>query len=192
MSIGRRAVTDGIGLENIGVETERGRIVTDIYCKTNVAGVYAAGDVNGTLMLAHVAYREAEVAINNILGKKDIMRYNAVPAVIYTNPEVGSVGETEETAKQKGIDFEVGKVPMLYSGRYLAENEGGNGICKILVDKKYRRIIGVQMLGNYASEIIYGAGLMIESEMRVDDIKELVFPHPSVSEIIREAIFSLK
>ncbi|MBR2878815.1 MAG: FAD-dependent oxidoreductase, partial [Clostridia bacterium] len=103
MSIGRRAVTEGIGLETIGVETERGHIVTDRYCKTNVAGVYAAGDVNGVYMLAHVAYREAEVAVNNILGKKDIMRYDAVPSVIYTNPEVGSVGMTEDAAKEAGI-----------------------------------------------------------------------------------------
>lgn len=191
MSIGRRAATEGLGLERIGVETERGRIKTDERGKTNVPEVYAAGDVNGTSMLAHTAYREAEVCINNILGKKDIMRYNAIPSVIYTNPEVGCVGENEETAKQKGIEFEVAKLSMMYSGRYVAENEGGDGICKVLIDKKYRKIIGVHMIGNYSSEIIYGAGLMIETEMRVNDIKELVFPHPTVCEIIRETIFEL-
>ncbi len=189
VSIGRRPVTEGLGLEKIGVETERGRIKTDERGKTNVPEVYAAGDVNGVSMLAHTAYREAEVCINNILGKKDIMRYNAIPSVIYTNPEVGGVGETEESAKQKGIEYEVAKLSMLYSGRYVAENEGGDGICKVLIDKKYRKIIGVHMIGNYSSEIIYGAGLMIETEMRVDDIKELVFPHPTVCEIIRETIF---
>lgn len=189
MSIGRRAATEGLGLERIGVETERGRIKTDERGKTNVPEVYAAGDVNGTSMLAHTAYREAEVCINNILGKKDIMRYNAIPSVIYTNPEVGCVGENEETAKQKGIEFEVAKLSMMYSGRYVAENEGGDGICKVLIDKKYRKIIGVHMIGNYSSEIIYGAGLMIETEMRINDVKELVFPHPTVSEIIRETIF---
>lgn len=189
MSIGRRAATEGLGLESIGVETERGRIKTDERGKTNVPEVYAAGDVNGVSMLAHTAYREAEVAINNILGKKDVMRYNAIPSVIYTNPEVGSVGETEETAKQKGIEYEAVKLSMMYSGRYVAENEGGDGICKVLIDKKHRKVIGVHMIGNYSSEIIYGAGLMIETEMRVEDIKELVFPHPTVSEVIREAIF---
>jgi dihydrolipoamide dehydrogenase len=142
-------------------------------------------------MLAHAAYREAEVAINNILGKKDVMRYNAIPSVIYTNPEVGSVGETEESAKAKGLDFEVVNLTMKYSGRYVAENEGGDGICKILMDKKHRNLIGVHMICNYASEIIYGAAMMIETEMRVEDIKELVFPHPTVSEIIREGIFQL-
>ena len=191
LSIGRRPVTQGIGLENIGVATERGAIITDRYSKTNVAGVYAAGDVNGRMMLAHVAYREAEVAINNILGKKDIMRYDAVPSVIYTNPEVGTVGETEESAKAKGIDIEVANITMNYSGRYVAENEGGKGICKVIVDKKHKRLIGAHMIGNYASEIIFGAGIMIETEMRVDDIKEIIFPHPTVCEILREAIFQL-
>lgn len=191
LSIGRRPVSQGIGLENIGVATERGAIITDRYSKTNVAGVYAAGDVNGKMMLAHVAYREAEVAINNILGKKDIMRYDAVPSVIYTNPEVGCVGETEESAKAKGIDVEVANITMNYSGRYVAENEGGKGICKVIVDKKYKRLIGAHMIGNYASEIIFGAGIMIETEMRVDDIKEIIFPHPTVCEILREAIFQL-
>lgn len=189
MSIGRRAATEGLGLENIGVELVRGRVKVDDKCQTNAPNVYAAGDVNGMSMLAHTAYRESEVAINNILGKKDIMRYNAIASVIYTNPEVAGVGETEKTASEKGIDFEVKKLPMMYSGRYMAENEGGDGICKILVDKKYNKLIGVHMIGNYSSEIIYGAALMIEMEMRVDDVKELVFPHPTVSEIIRETIF---
>ena len=142
-------------------------------------------------MLAHTAYREAEVAINNILGKKDIMRYNAIPSVIYTNPEVGGVGETEETAKAKGMDVEVANLTMNYSGRYVAENEGGDGICKVIVDKATRRLVGCHMLSNYASEIIVSAGIMIETEMRVDDIKEIVFPHPTVCEIVREGIFQL-
>ncbi len=191
MSIGRRAVTEGIGLESIGVELVRGAIKTDSRGKTNVPEVYAAGDVNGVSMLAHTAYREAEVCVNNMVGKKDRMRYDLIPSVIYTNPEVGAVGETEESAKQKGIDFEVAKVSMMFSGRYVAENEGGDGFCKVLVDKKYKKLIGVHMIGNYSSEIIYGAELMMETEMVIDNIKELVFPHPTVSEVIREAIFSI-
>ncbi len=192
MSIGRRPVVGGIGLETIGVELERGAIKVDARGKTNIPEVYAAGDVNGTSMLAHTAYREAEVCINNILGKKDIMRYEAIPSVIYTNPEVGCVGETEETAKQKGMEFEAVKLSMMYSGRYVAENEGGDGICKVLVEKGTRRLIGVHMIGNYASELIYGAGILIETQMRVNDIKELVFPHPTVCEVIREAIFEFE
>ncbi len=192
LSIGRRAVTQGFGLENLNVYTERGAIVTDEFGRTNIAGVWAAGDVNGKSMLAHTAYREAEVAINNIIGKKDRMRYNAIPSVIYTNPEVAGVGETEETAKAKGLDVEIVNITMKYSGRYVAENEGGDGICKILMDKKYRTIVGAHLIGGYASEIIYGAAMMIETEMTIEDLKEIVFPHPSVSEIIREALFMFK
>ena len=189
LSIGRRPSTNGLGLENIGVNTERGAIKTDEQGRTNVAGVYAAGDVNGSHMLAHVAYRESEVAINTILGKKDHMRYNAVPSVIYTNPEVACVGETEESAKAKGMDVACVNLTMKYSGRYVAENEGGDGICKLIIDKKRNRLVGVHMIGNYSSEIIVSAVTMIETEMRIEDIKEIIFPHPTVCEIIREGIF---
>jgi len=191
VSIGRKPMTQGIGIENIGVQmTERGAIITDDTGRTNVAEVYAAGDVNGKSMLAHTAYREAEVCVNNILGKKDRMRYQGVPSVIYTNPEVASVGETEETAEQKGIDYEAVNISMRYSGRYIAENEGGDGICKVLIDKDRRNVIGVSAISNYSSEFIYGASFMIETEMTLDDIKEIVFPHPTVTEAIREALFA--
>ncbi len=191
MSIGRRAFTDELGLENIGVETNRGAIPTDAHGRTNISGVYAAGDVNGKSMLAHTAYREAEVCVNHMLNKKDNMRYSAIPAVIYTCPEVASVGETEETAKQKGYDVKTVTLPMIYSGRYVAETEKGDGITKLVIDEKYNRILGVHLIGSYASEIIYGAGIMIETEMRVEDLKELVFPHPTVCEVIREALFEI-
>ena len=128
LSIGRRPVISGFGLERLGVLTEKGAIKTDRTCLTSIPNVYAVGDVNGVSMLAHTAYREAEVAVNSIIGKRDIMRYNAIPSVIYTNPEMAGVGETEESAKAKGISYVVGKVSMLYSGRFLTENEGGNGI----------------------------------------------------------------
>ncbi|HZK39248.1 MAG TPA: dihydrolipoyl dehydrogenase [Clostridia bacterium] len=191
ISIGRKPFVDGIGLESIGVYTERGAIVTDDHLRTNVAGVYAAGDVNGKSMLAHTAYRESEVAVNHMLGKRDTMRYNTIAAVIYTTPEVAGVGETEESAKAKGMDVQTARVSMRMSGRYMAEVDGGNGIAKLVVDKKYNRLVGVHLIGSYASEIIYGAALMIETEMPIDDLKELVFPHPTVSEVIREALFEL-
>ena len=191
VSIGRKAFTEGLGLESIGVELNRGRIKTDEFMQTNIPGVYAVGDVNGVSMLAHTAYREADVCINHILGNKDRMRYNAIPSVIYTNPEVASVGETEETAKEKGLDVEIIKLPLSYSGRYLAENDGGDGIIKVLLDKKYRTLLGLHMIGSYSSEIIYGAAMMIETEMRVEDIRQIVFPHPTVSEVIREAMFEI-
>lgn len=189
VSIGRRPLTEGLGLEKIGVETERGRIKTDEYMRTNIPGVYAIGDVNGASMLAHTAYREAEVCISNILGKRDIMRYNAIPSVIYTNPEVGCVGETEESAKDKGLDVEIFKLPLTYSGRYVAENAEMDGIVKVIMHKKYRTILGVHMIGSYASEIIYGAAMMIENEMRVEDVRQIVFPHPTVGEVLKEIMW---
>ena len=191
VSIGRRAMTQGIGLENIGVLTERGAIVTNEKMETNVAGVWAAGDVNGKLMLAHTAYREGEVAVNNMLGKPDRVNYLSIPSVIYTNPEVASVGETTETVKAKGLDAKVESYTLKYSGRYVAENEGGDGIVKLIVDKEHRRVIGVHMIGNYASEIIYGAAMMVDREMRVEQVQKLVFPHPTVGEVIREAMFMI-
>ena len=189
LSIGRRAASQELGLENIGVEMNRGAVVTDEKMRTNVENVYAAGDINGNSMLAHTAYREGEVAVNNILGKDDTMNYNAVPSVIYTNPELASVGETEATAKEKGIDYELVKLPMRYSGRYLAENEGGDGVFKLLVDKKSKVVLGVQALSNYASEFIVTAATFVEKKMTVEDVKTVIFPHPTVGEIIREAIF---
>ena len=191
VSIGRRPSSAGLGLENIGVLTERGAIVTGDDGRTNVPGVWAAGDINGRSMLAHTAYREGEVCINNILGKKDRMNYNAIPAVIYTNPEVASVGETSETVKAKGLDAKVESFTLRYSGRYIAENEGGDGIVKIIIDKNHRTILGVHMIGTYASEIIYGAAMMVENEMRVEDVHKMVFPHPTVCEVIREGLFQI-
>ena len=191
VSIGRRPSTAGLGLENIGVLTERGAIVTGEDGKTNVPGVWAAGDINGKSMLAHTAYREGEVCINNILGKKDKVNYNAIPSVIYTNPEVASVGETTETVKAKGLDAKTESFTLRYSGRYIAENEGGDGIVKIIIDKNHRTILGVHMIGTYASEIIYGAAMMVENEMRVEDVHKMVFPHPTVCEVIREGLFQI-
>lgn len=189
LSIGRRAVSAGIGLENIGVNIERGAIVTDDKMQTNVANVYAAGDVNGKIMLAHTAYRESEVAINNILGKKDIMRYNVIPSVIYTNPEVGSVGETEESAKAKGLDVKCVSIPMTYSGRYVAENTDLDGVCKLVINNKTNTLIGAHIIGSYAGEFIVAVSAMVDLEVDIENIKKLVFPHPTVCEIVREAIF---
>ncbi len=189
LSIGRRANTKDIGLESIHVLTERGAVVTDAHMKTNQPEVYAAGDVNGKSMLAHTAYREAEVAVNVMLGKKDTMRYEAVPGVLYTNPELSAVGETEASAKAKGLDAAVVKIPMRFSGRYLAENEGGDGIIKLIVDNATKRVLGAQVLSNYSSEFIVTVGTFIELGMTIDEVKKIVFPHPTVSEIIREAVF---
>ncbi len=190
VAVGRKTNTEGIGLENIGVELNDKGIVVNEQCRTNVANVFAVGDVTGFSQLAHTASREAEVAVNTILGNSDFMRYDAIPSVVYTNPEVASVGLTEEQAQKKDIDFKVYELPMAYSGRFVAENEQKQGLCKVIVDEKYNSILGVHMIGNPCSEMIYGAAMAIEMQLQIKDIKELVFPHPTVSEIFRDTVFS--
>lgn len=186
-AIGRRAYTENMGLENLGLEMNRSAVVTDEYLRTNVPGVYAVGDINGKIMLAHTAYREAEVAVNHILGKEDRMDYSVIPSVIYTNPEVASVGETEETAKSKGLQVRSIKVSMNYAGRYMAEVERGDGICKMIVNTETNTVVGVHLIGSYTSEMIYGAEMMIGKP--IGELQKLVFPHPTVGEVIREALF---
>lgn len=188
MSVGRYANISGMGLMEAGFECTSQGIVVNEYGETNIAGVYAIGDVNGQLMLAHTAYREADVCLNRILGIEDKVDYSIIPSVIYTSPETAGVGETEESAKKKGLEYEAVTVSMRHSGRYLAENEGGDGICKIILAKPSKQILGVHMITNYAAEIIYGAGMLIQQKTKVEDIEKIVFPHPTVSEIIREAL----
>ena len=196
VSVGRRASLQGIGLENIGVElalNPAGRpygIKVDEKMCTNVPGVYAAGDVTGFSMLAHTASREGEVAVNTILGKEDAMSYKAIPGVVYTNPEVAGVGVTEAEAAKQGLDYTVLKLPMAFSGRFVAENERGEGLCKIIVDAQSHKVLGVHMLGNPCSEIIQSACIAIEKGLTVEQLKDVVFPHPTVSEILKETLFT--
>ena len=197
VSVGRRARLEGYGLETLGVSlalTPAGRpygIKVDDRMRTDVPGVYAAGDATGFSLLAHTAVREAEVAVNDILGRDDKMSYKAIPGVVYTNPEVAGVGLTEDEAARKGIDVTVLKLPMAYSGRFVAENERGEGLCKILVCPSSHEVLGVHMLGNPSSEMIHSACIAVEQGMTVEKLKEVVFPHPTVSEIIKETVFTL-
>ena len=187
MSVGRRPVTNGFGLENINVAIERGIKVNE-FMQTSMPNVYAAGDVTGFSMLAHTASREAEVAVNHMLGIEDRMSYNAIPGVVYTNPEVCGTGMSEEQAQKAGIEYSLHKLPMTYSGRFVAENEGLTGICSILVAPD-RRIIGAHMLGTPASEFIGLACMAITTGMSIDKFKRVVLPHPTVCEIMKECLF---
>ncbi|MEN6454242.1 MAG: dihydrolipoyl dehydrogenase [Prolixibacteraceae bacterium] len=189
LSVGRRPNVAGIGLENIGVEFSPRGIKIDQHCRTNIPNVYAAGDITGFSLLAHTASREGEVAVNHMLGRKDVMRYNAIPGVVYTHPEIAGVGLTESTAKAQGTEVEIRRLPMAYAGRFIAENEGKDGFCKVIVGKKYKEILGIHLVGGACSEMIWGACALIEAQLRVQDVQEIVFPHPTVSEIIRETIF---
>ena len=192
LCVGRKPFCNGIGLEEIGAETEKGSLLTDVSCRTNLPGLYGVGDVNGRAMLAHMAYREAECAVNNILGIEDEVDYNAVPSVLYTDPEMGSVGYTEEAAREAGYEnIEVVKLPMRYSGRYLAENERGTGFVKIVFDRDSKTMIGAHFLSPYASEFLTICTMIISLGLTLDEMKKIVFPHPAACEIIREAIREL-
>jgi dihydrolipoamide dehydrogenase len=190
MSVGRKPVIDGLNLEALGVEVARGGVKIDDRCRTNIPNVYAAGDITGFSLLAHTASREGEVAVNNICGIPDRMRYSAIPSVVYTNPEIACVGLTEEEAKAKKIAYKVRTLPMAFAGRFVVENEGKNGLVKILVGEKFNEVLGVHMIGNPSSEMIFGAAIMIEMQMRLSDAEQIVFPHPTVSEILKETVFS--
>lgn len=186
MSVGRRAVLKGFGLENIAIEADRG-IKVNGHMQTSMPNVYAAGDVTGFSQLAHTASREAEVAVNHMLGIEDGMEYNAIPGIVYTNPEVAGVGITEEQAANAGVEYSLHKLPMTYSGRFVAENEGMTGLCKVLVSAD-GKVLGVHMLGNSSSEFICAACMAITNGLSVEQLRRTVFPHPTVSEIIKEGL----
>ncbi|MBQ5644194.1 MAG: dihydrolipoyl dehydrogenase [Bacteroidaceae bacterium] len=186
VSVGRRPVLAGYGLENIAVDVERGIKVNDVM-QTSLPNVYAAGDVTGFSLLAHTASREAEVAVNHMLGIEDCMEYNAIPGIVYTNPEVAGVGITEEQAASAGVEYRLHKLPMTYSGRFVAENEGMTGLCKVLVAPD-DKVLGVHMLGNSSSEFICAACMAITNGLTVEQLHRTVFPHPTVSEMLKEAL----
>lgn len=187
LSVGRRPVTKGFGLENLGVEPFRNGVKVNEHMQTSSPNVYACGDITAFSLLAHTAVSEAEVAIDHILGKPHAMSYKAIPGVVYTNPEIAGVGRTEDELQAAGVDYQVKKIPMAFSGRFVAENEMGNGVCKLLLDGE-GTLIGAHLLGNPASELIVIAGMAIEQGMKAEQLTHFVFPHPTVGEILKEAL----
>ena len=181
--VGRRANLSGLEALT-DLEYERG-IKVDDFMRTNLSNVYAAGDVTGKIMLAHAASRQAEVAVGRMLKQIPLQRiaYNAIPSVVYTNPEIASVGITEEV-----MDCEVRRLPMTFSGRFMAENEGETGLCKMLIDKKSQSILGVHAIGNPCSEFIAAASFAVRMGYTVSEFKQVVFLHPTVSEILKEIL----
>ncbi len=189
VSVGRRANLQGLeALDEL--ELERGAIKVDEFCKTNLPNVYACGDVTGKIMLAHVAARQAEVAVGRMLKQIPLQRiaYNAIPSVVYTNPEIASVGITEAQAAEMSIPVEVTKLPMTFSGRFMAENEGETGLCKVITDAKNHSILGVHLIGNPCSEFIAAASFAVRMGYTTAEFQQVVFPHPTVGEILHEAI----
>ena len=187
LSVGRRPVTKGFGLETLALEPYRNGIKVNEYMQTSLPNVYACGDITAFSLLAHTAVSEAEVAIDHILGKARAMSYKAIPGVVYTNPEIAGVGKAEEELQASGTPYQVKKIPMAFSGRFVAENEMGNGVCKLILAED-GTLIGAHLLGNPASELIVIAGMAIEKGMKAEEIKSFVFPHPTVGEIIKEAL----
>jgi dihydrolipoamide dehydrogenase len=187
---GRTPVTEGLGLAEIGLDFDRKGIRTSDRGRTNVPGIWACGDVTGRRLLAHAATREGLVAVNNMFGQPDRVRYDAMPSVIYTHPEVASVGKTENELKALGVEYKKALLPMGIAGRYLVENSGTPGIIKALVGARYGEILGVHALGDLSSEFIAAAAAMIEMELTVSNIEAIVFPHPTVSEALKSAILA--
>ena len=187
LSVGRRPVTKGFGLENLALEPYRNGLKVNEFMQTSQPNVYACGDITAFSLLAHTAVSEAEVAIDHILGKAHAMSYRAIPGVVYTNPEIAGVGRTEEELQAAGVAYTVKKIPMAFSGRFVAENEMGNGVCKMILAED-GTLIGAHMLGNPASELIVIAGIAIEQGMKAEQLTHFVFPHPTVGEILKEAL----
>jgi dihydrolipoamide dehydrogenase len=187
VSVGRKANTKEMGLEKLGIKMDRGTIVVDEYLRTNLPHIFAAGDCIGNWLLAHVASMEAEIAVENALGQKKKMDYTAVPATIYTHPEIGSVGLNEKQAKEKGLEVKTGKFPMVACGRAQAENEM-EGFVKVVVEKTSGKILGAQILGHRATDLIAELTLAIQMGAKSQDVINTIHAHPTLSEPVREAV----
>lgn len=190
LCVGRQPNLQNLGAEPLNLERFRKGLAVNESMQTSHPNIYAVGDITGFSLLAHTASREAEVAVNHIIGIKDSMNYAVVPAVVYTNPEIAGVGATEESLQAKGITYRVAKLSMTFSGRFVAENEGGTGLCKLIFDEQ-RQLLGAHLIGNPASELIATAALAIEHKLTVDQLKKLIFPHPSVGEIFKETLYEI-
>ena len=193
VATGRKPNVKGLGLEDLGLDVDpRGGVRVDDRGATNLPGLWAAGDVTGQAWLAHAASRMAEVVVHNITGRSDRMRYDKMPAVVYTSPEVAVVGLTKEEAQAEGRKVKTGRIPMAMNARYLAENPDESGFCKVVLDAETNRLLGVHMVGGACSEMIFGATAMLETELREEEIEEIVFPHPTTSEIMKDVFMAVR
>ena len=192
VATGRRPNVTNLGLEDLGLEFSPHGIKVDDRGATNVPGIWAAGDVTGQAWLAHAASRMGEVVVNNISGQTDQIRHDTMPAVVYTSPEVAVVGLTKEEAEERGIKTRTGRIPMAINARYIAENPEEAGLCKVVLEDGTNRLLGVHMVGGACSEMIFGATAMMETELREEEIEEIVFPHPTTSEIMKDVFMAVR
>jgi len=186
VATGRAPYTEGLGLEELGVKRERGAIVVDERMATTVPGVYAIGDATGGVMLAHLASRQGEVAVENILGRPVAMDYRAVPNCVFTLPEIAGVGLTEQAAKAEGLDYKVARFPFAASGRALTIGETA-GLVKLICESESGKVLGVHIMGPHASDLIAEGTLAIQMGATARDIAETIHAHPTLPEAIMEA-----
>jgi dihydrolipoamide dehydrogenase len=192
VSVGRKPYFDGAVAKDLGLKlTERGRVAIDEHYRTNISGIYAIGDIVEGPMLAHKGEDEGVACIERIAGKAGHVNYDAIPNIVYTNPEVAGVGLTEDLAKQKGIAVKVGKFPFVANGRALA-NDQSQGFVKILADPKTDRLLGAQIIGFGASELIPEAVTVLEFGGSAEDIGKTIHAHPTMSEAVKEAALAVK
>jgi dihydrolipoamide dehydrogenase len=193
VSVGRRPLTRGLGLEEIGVEVDRhsGHILVDAAYQTSVAGIYAIGDLVPGPMLAHKSSAEAVAAVDAMLGRYAEVNYDAIPTVIYTAPEVASVGMTEEQVKQRGIPYHAGTAPFTGSGRArcLGATEG---LVKLIAHSRTDRILGIHIIGARAAEMIAEAVLAMEFGASSEDLARTIHGHPTFAETLKEAAMALR
>lgn len=186
VATGRRPYTEGLGCEEMGVEMERGMVKTDAHFKTNVDSIFAIGDAIKGPMLAHKAEEEGIAAIENFAGKAGHVNYGAIPGVIYTHPEVATVGKTEEELKSEGVVYAVGKFPFMANSR-ARTNDDADGIVKVLTDKATDRLLGMHIIGPNAGELIAEAVLAVEYGASSEDLARTCHAHPTLSEAVKEA-----
>jgi dihydrolipoamide dehydrogenase len=191
LSVGRKANTKDLGLEELRIKMDRSNIMVDQHLKTSLPDVYAAGDCIGNYLLAHVASMEAELATENALGAQKKMDYTAVPRCIFTHPEIGSVGLSEEEATDQGIKIKTGKFPFLANGRAQAENEA-EGMVKIIADANSNKILGAHILGPRATDLIAELTLAIQMGAKTEDLIDTIHAHPTLTEPVREAALKLE
>lgn len=184
---GRKPNVEGLNLELSNIEYDKKGIKVDGNYKTSSEGVYAIGDVIGGVMLAHVASEEGKACVESIYGHNSKINYNAIPSCVFTFPEAASVGMTEDEAKENNVEYIVGKSMFGANGKALSMGEG-EGFVKVLAEKESHRIIGVHILGPHASDMVHGGSLAIQNNLTVEDIKESVFAHPTLSEVFYEAV----
>ncbi len=189
LATGRIANVDGFGIENLNVEYSKGGVAVNNFMQTTDDCVYAIGDVNGKVMLAHTAYKEAEVCADHILGRENKINYSLIPSILYSSPECAWVGVNEAVALADE-KYSVKKLSMLYSGRFVAENAVTEGLCKLIIDNNKQTLAGAFLVGNGVSEVIFILSSFIELEIPIEKISNLIFPHPTIGELIKETLKS--